>query len=576
MLIMNKSIFNVLFISFLLISFTVYFFHFLSFQFVLQEQVDYFLMTTDFLLPFLNSIHGVSDYIASFLMQFYAIRYVGGVVLLVFVILIGFLSNELLKPFTDSSYRLPFSFLFATAFIWQLHCHFSYPLSNDVGYLISLTSCLIYIRLKHPRMRYLFGGILSLALWYICKEAAFTACLYIVFYEIKEKRKLACLLIIPIMFVLSSYFTSLLFPENVITLSEYMESTWYYAYMFFIISLPCGAILSLHLKKIILLFPVYILLIIDGCCFRVDYDRQRELSFSYCMQHGEWNELLKKIDNIKELNLDQLNYYYMALAQTGKLSDQLFQYGFPFSEALIYPVAGSYISKTRLSDIYWYLGCFRASQFYATEAMSMLDAGANTRHIKRLAMIHLIYKENEQAMKFLRILKKTALHNRWAVKLLNHMQNDPDLNEVEWIAAYRRLLPVHTYQINLKSPLENVTNLSMQLPFATLALEYANNLALLEKKVDWLVNMVRYKKYLIPTIKIPALWQEGVLASEYENNIQDDSQLEIEYDEDVLKRFEEFKALKRETATLYSNMIPFKNEFKSSYFYYHVFVDINK
>lgn len=573
---MTKTIVNVLLISILLVGFTVYFFHFLSFQFILQEQVDYFLMTTDFFLSFLNGIHGVPDYIASFLMQFYAIRYVGGAVLLVFVILSGFLSNELLKPFTDSSYRLPFSFLFATAFIWQLHCHFSYPLSNDVGYLISLTSCLIYIRLKHARVRYLFGGILSMALWYICKEAAFTACLYILVYEIKGKKELAYLLIITIVFVLSSYFTSFLFPENVMTFSVNMESTWYYAYLFFILSLPCCAILLLHSRKIFLLFPVYILLIIDGCCFRVDYDKQREFSFSYYMQQEEWNELLNEIDDVKELSLDQLNYYYMALAQTGRLSDQLFQYGFPFSEALIYPVAGSYISKTRLSDIYWYLGCFRASQFYATEAMSMLDAGANTRHIKRLAMIHLIYKENEQAVKYLRMLKKTALHNRWAVKLLNRMLKDPDLDEVEWIAACRRLLPVHTYQINLKSPLENVTNLSMQLPFATLALEYASNLALLEKKVDWLVNMVRHRMFLAPAVKIPALWQEGVLVSEYENNIQADSQLKIEYDEDVLKRFEEFKALRREAIPLYSNVAPYKNEFKSSYFYYHVFVDINK
>ena len=95
------------------------------------------------------------------------------------------------------------------------------------------------------------------------------------------------------------------------------------------------------------------------------------------MQQSEWNKLLGSIGDVKKLNSRTLNYYYMALAQTGQLSNALFRDGFPYSKSLVSAGEQSYVSKTRLSDIYWNLGCFRASQVFSTEAMSMLDTGVN-------------------------------------------------------------------------------------------------------------------------------------------------------------------------------------------------------
>lgn len=572
---MNRSASKILFVAILYISLAIYFIYFIPYQFILLEQINYFLTTSDFFLLSLTRVQGLPDYIASFLIQFYAIRFVGAGVLLFLTVLFSFLLNKLLKPFIDSSYGFIFSVLFSTAFIWSLHCYFTYPLSNDIAFLISLVSCFVYIQLPQKYLRYPLGIVFSVVLWYVCKEAAFVAYLYIIFYEWKLKRDYFYLFIFSLLFFVSVFLTSYLFTEEVF-LVDNQSADWLVLYLCFIFSVPCYLVLGCYSSWSFLFFPAYILLIIDSCYFKVDYNRERELRLSYYMQREEWDKLLESIDDVKKLSIEQLNYYYMALAQTGKLSEQLFQYGFPLSGALVYPVAQSYVSKTRLSDLYWYLGCYRASQFYATEAMSMFETGASFRHIKRLAMIHLIYKENEQAIKFLRILKKTTLYNRWAVKLLNHIQMDPDMDEIDWVVTCRKQLPVHTYQINMKSPLENVTNISMQLPCVTLALEYAHNLALLEKKVDWLVNMVRYKMYLAPTIQIPTLWQEGVLVSEYENHVPADSQLKIKYDKDVLRLFEEFKAMKQGTVPLYSSMTPLKNEYKSSYFYYHAFVDVNK
>ncbi len=43
------------------------------------------------------------------------------------------------------------------------------------------------------------------------------------------------------------------------------------------------------------------------------------------MQQSEWNKLLGSIGDVKKLNSRTLNYYYMALAQTGQLSNALFR-----------------------------------------------------------------------------------------------------------------------------------------------------------------------------------------------------------------------------------------------------------
>ena len=88
---MNRKVADILFVLFLFVGMVTYLFYTQSFQIILSGQVDYFLTTTDFFIPFLFRIQGIVDYIASFLIQFYVIRYWGIGVLISMAFLLGLL-----------------------------------------------------------------------------------------------------------------------------------------------------------------------------------------------------------------------------------------------------------------------------------------------------------------------------------------------------------------------------------------------------------------------------------------------------------------------------------------------------
>jgi len=107
-------------------------------------------------------------------------------------------------------------------------------------------------------------------------------------------------------------------------------------------------------------------------------------------------------------------------------------------------------------------------------------------------------------------------------------------------------------------------------------LEYAWNLALLEKKVDWVARMVRYRLDFSPNSEIPILCQEGILIYERENKISEDRKLKINYDEGVLARFKEYCTQGKRPLNTISGYFVMNNDYKSSYFYYYESVDVHK
>ena len=95
---MNRKVADILFVLFLFVGMVTYLFYTQSYWIILSGQVGCFLATTDFFTSFLPRIQGIVDYLASFLVQFYVIRYFGIGVLISLAFLLGLLINMLLKP----------------------------------------------------------------------------------------------------------------------------------------------------------------------------------------------------------------------------------------------------------------------------------------------------------------------------------------------------------------------------------------------------------------------------------------------------------------------------------------------
>lgn len=551
---------------------------FYSYQFILIEQTQLFLFTGDFFASFMQKAGGFSEYIAAFCIQFYYIRIVGAIILFLIAVTGWLLINRLLTPFRFKPFTPFHPSILYIALFWLLHTYIDYPLYKSVGFILVCLLGVAYIQIKLHRGRIILGMIFAVFSWYLCKEAAFILLFYILSYEKTidgyphRKVYLAC---VSLIFLVTPF---LLRPIlNPFTVEEIfgwqnMNQNWAIGYCLLYGLLPFFILWSVITGKQGLLSVIAtttsIVIVYIGCAKTANYKLEALQEMDWLSTQGRWDTIIEKTKKQKTTNIEFLNYYHMALAKNGKMNDDLFELGFPLTNALIYSDATSYAGKTRLSNLYWETGCFRTSQLYSTEAIALLESGANTFHLKRLAIIHMIYNETALAEKYLRMLKKTVCCSKWAVKQLNNIQDNQLLDQVDYIREKRELLPTHDFTIKTNLPAFNIEELYFQRPQYAITSQYTYAFMLLQKRLSSFYTVVS----LLQLKQMSEIMQEAILIYEYSKQIPEGQRLKINYSPNVLSRYQLYTQLLK-SSTLINTMPPGQYEFKKSYFYYYAFIN---
>lgn len=566
---------------FALIGLILYYTIYYSYQFILVEQTQFFLFTTSFFASYLEKAGGICEYIAAFCVQFYQVKGYGAVIVSLTAVSLWFLMNRLLIPFRLKPFTCLHPSVVCFATVWLLHTYIQYPLSKSIALIVVYLFALLYIQLKSDCLRTALGVMFAFLSWYVCKEASFILLFYILGYERitgsfpLKNIYLLCICLIFLLVPLSLRFILNPFLVDEIVGLQNRNEEWAVGYYLLYGWLPFFILFSgLNQKQrwLSAITTVASLLIIYiGCVKTADYKLERLQEMDWLSRQEKWNVIIEKTKELTFTDSDVLNYYYLALAKTGKMNEDLFEQGFPFAEALVCSKAISYVDKTRLSNLYWETGCFRASQLCSTEASVLLDFGTNAFHLKRLAMIHMIYNETALAEKYLRILKNTFFHRKWAVEQLNNLQDNKQLDQVDFVHEKRKLLPFREFSIKTGYPASNIERIAIQCRESVVASQYMYALMLLQKRLPDYYMLVS----LFQPAQLSEIMQEAILVYEHSRQIPDKQRMKINYSSDVLTRYNMYVKMCR-FQPLVSAMSPSVYNFKKSYFYYYAFINVEK
>jgi len=170
--------------------------------------------------------------------------------------------------------------------------------------------------------------------------------------------------------------------------------------------------------------------------FTFDKTARNKILVSFYGANGDWVNVIKTAESLKEYDLFTNFEYNRALANTGKLADNIFNY-----TQLVGP-SGLFIDGTITSDIpficsdqYYDLGFINESQHWAFEAQTIFPN--SPRLMKRMVQINLVNGKYKLAEKFLRRLDENMLYHDW-VAIHQKYINDTSLVSRDSTFSWKR------------------------------------------------------------------------------------------------------------------------------------------
>lgn len=145
--------------------------------------------------------------------------------------------------------------------------------------------------------------------------------------------------------------------------------------------------------------------------------RNELLKSQICLAiRGEWNEIIRQVDRSRNATSSVFyNYANLALAQKGQLSKKAYLAPGYEKESFFLTVNRSPEMGTIASDVYLAIGEVASAQRYAFESNESFG-GYSPNLLKTLVKTNLAFGNEEVALKYVRLLKKTLFYRGWAKK----------------------------------------------------------------------------------------------------------------------------------------------------------------
>jgi len=398
-----------------------------------KEQIQLFVYSQDVIFRYFESPACISNLAGDFLTQFFYLIGGGPIIIALSLMLLGYLGFSVFWRILTNNWL---SFGLALLLVsWELGrlSLLSYPLSSTYSLIGSLGLCLICTRFKSDTIRLIVLVVSLLAgFWMFGYGVYFTAILSVA-YEIKLRKWKTVIAVAVVVFLLPTKLLS--FP------------TWF--------GLPN--------------FKIERILAADNEYYFGNYDKLAIVTST-------------------PMEADHVTYYYNLLnACRGVLPDSLMSYYQPATLGLFLPVdtSSSYLSIMFANEVWFKLGDMTMAEHCAMLSMISSPNSTGARMIKRLAEINLINNDEQAALKYLRILKKTLFYSDWAEQ---RMPENKDASIRSWLSDKRQFIPQHdTIRASADIKL-SLRQLLKSNPKNTIAYDYLLCYNLLQKDIDGFVQ----------------------------------------------------------------------------------------
>jgi hypothetical protein len=495
-----------------------------------QEQVQLFRFDLNYFTDYLSKPGGFTEYLGTFLIQFYYYPKAGAFIITLIGIASYALTGHILKKYRISGVIFPY--IPALIFFILLNDYLFNP-GYIIDFFLVLIFFAIFISIQKNRTRYLFGFIGWTFLYIAAGGFSFLGTLFCIIHEIlfaKKQYSIYTALAFALMALLIPYLSwrfLYLIPfkkawsDTVI--SDYRNITKYAILLIFlyipllllIIKIFPGSSEKTWLQSDwnwkSLLAAIIIIFSFSIVIEKYVYDSKLRLFFKidYNVQHDGWDQVLKLTSQYTETNHLILYYINLALYKTGHLGDRMFHYSQIGIPGLWLNREGDEISLFLGGEFFYHLGDINEAHRWAFDAM-IAKGQSSPRLLKQLVLTSIVNAELVTAEKYLNILDQSMFYRNWSKKHRNYLNNPDLLNRDPEIVAKRRLLIHNDFlatsdysDISLRKLLENH-------PDNRMAFEYYMSSLLLDKDlVAFASNINRLKDFGYK--EIPVHFEEALL-----------------------------------------------------------------
>ncbi len=560
-----------------------------------------FLFFKPYLKNFLLYPGGPAELVTQFFLQFFYFNLLGALILASLSISVLILVYKLIKKIGNFKFSLILSFL-PVCFLLIIQNRYNFPLVVTAKYLLALFFFLTY--LKIPERYKIFAIALSCLIYYILGGRVYLfyiviCVLHELFFRKGSKKyiyaglNLLAYFIYP--YIAARYLFMISLKDTYFYIVPLKATRWpfeyklnLYSYLFFL-SLPMLQIaLFVHLKYIkdkiknkpssglhyVLEQAIYIILF-GALILTFSFPRQEKMKIrvDYLAERGRWEELLNLTPEIKGYNLMVNFNANRALYHTGQLLDNLFGYPQMFGADVLFLENIPRPVKISAIDLYFDLGHIRAAQVLAYEGQTHF--GYNPKILKSIVVTNIINEKYVAAKKFLDILNRSFLHNKWVKHYRNYLSDRSLIKSDSLIQLKRNLTPKHDFYIAIGERSDkDLIELLKGNENNKMAFEYLMAYYLLEFSLeDMLECLGKFKEFGYE--KYPRHIEEAILASRL---VYPSKNFKVDYsiNRQTIERFERFNNILSSFPSKIQAEETLRREFYRSYWYYALYIKPDK
>lgn len=545
----------------------------------LKEQIILFQNTLPYFLTYFSKPAWLASYLGDFFTQFFYLRTGGPVVLSISVLIIWLLTLSILNHLHSSKINYVMALLPALAEL-VMHCRISYSLSGTVALIIALIFSLVYLGIKNRTELYIFSIIaIPLAYWMVGFHMMTFAVIILArdlwTKKINLYRWIICLaLVIAVPLIFRSRFLLTMQQTYLYPLTN-SSSLWFASSV--LLSLVGQSLFAPLYRRVPIVGIVAVSLLLGvwtatSFAGNADFKREKVLEMGNEAYFGNWNKVLSLAKSNGEKNAISSYFANMALAQNGKMPDELLQFYQPFTKSMFLEVGptSSWISIFYSNEVYFLLGDMNLAQHSAMLGSIFSPNHRSSRMTRRMAEINLVIGETEAADKYLEMLNKTLFHKKFARKLLALSSQTDESSQ--WLARKRSLLSVADTLRRAGDEVAGLEKLVEANPQNKMAIDYLLCYHLLNKNLAAFKPILdRY--YRNTGLLLPRVYAEALLVYLAANDQLAEETEYYKVEAVVKKNFMDYTHVYEKTN---NDLSPLQSRYGSTYWFYYNFAKMGK
>lgn len=298
--------------------------------------------------------------------------------------------------------------------------------------------------------------------------------------------------------------------------------------------------------------------------FTLDKKDRDNTRVSFYAANGDWDQVIKSAESLKEYDIFVNYEYNRALANKDQLTDHFFDYTqLAGPSALFMDEAVTSDVPFLCSDQYYDLGFMHESQHWAYEAQTIFPN--SPRLMKRLVQIYLVAGKYKLAEKFLRRLDDNMLYHDWVAQHQKYI-DDTTLVTKDPVFSFKRTCePVDEFtasdhQLKLEKLLEANPQNKMAFDYLLCSTLLDGNLARFKSMMD--------ENSLFRKNPLPRSWDEALVLYHYMSRTPQ-APADLQYTKPRLDQFMSFiKAIKPYGQDWQAARQALKRDYGTTYWYY--------